>query len=61
MDNILVLKYGKIPLNSLLSTTLLAIFDIFFVEELFTVLYQKMDQIWHAGTFLNITFFLKWI
>ena len=38
----LVLKFGKIPLNRLFSNTVLEIFDIFFfVQEFFTIVYQK--------------------
>ena len=53
----LVLKFGPLPLYHLFSNTLLAIFDTLFVQELFTVLYQKMGQTWHAGVFFNITLF----
>ena len=53
----LVLKFGPLPLYHLFSNTLLEILISFFVQELFTVLYQKMGQIWHAGVFINITLF----
>ena len=44
----------------LFSNNLLAIFDIFFLfKNLFTVLYWKMGQKWHAGAFLNKTLFQK--
>ena len=52
--NALVLKFCTLPLSYLFSNTLLAILISFFVQDLFTVLYQNMGQIWHAGVFFNI-------
>ena len=53
------LKFVTLPLNFLFFNTLLAIFDIFFVQELFTALHQKYAKTWHATMFLNHNFISK--
>ena len=39
------LKIGTLPLGCLFSNTSLAVFDIFFVQELFAVLHRKAANI----------------
>ena len=59
MANALVLKFGKLPLRSLFSNTLLAIFDIFFRSKVIHRFVPKNGQKMTCGRVFQHNFIQK--